>query len=72
MPTITLKDVAASANVSHATVSRVLNNHPSVNAELRARVQDSIRKLGYQPNRAARRLRAQSSSVIGLIISDIQ
>lgn len=72
MPTITLKDVAKSANVSQATVSRVLNNHPTVNAELRARVQESIRKLGYQPNHAARRLRAQSSNVIGLIISDIQ
>lgn len=72
MPTITLKDVAESARVSQATVSRVLNDNPTVNAELRTRVQETIRKLGYQPNHAARRLRAQSSNVIGLIISDIQ
>ncbi|MEZ4670254.1 MAG: LacI family DNA-binding transcriptional regulator [Anaerolineae bacterium] len=72
MPTITLKEVASTAGVSQATVSRVLNNHPTVNAELRERVQEAIRKLGYHPNQTARRLRAKTSNVIGLIISDIQ
>ena len=68
----TLKDVADHAQVSRATVSRVLNNHPSVAEDLRVRVLESIRLLGYQPNRAARRLRASSSDVLGLIISDIE
>lgn len=72
MATATIDDVAKYAQVSRATVSRVLNNNPTVDADMRARVMDAIQALGYQPNRAARRLRAQSSSVVGLIISDIQ
>ena len=72
MPTATLKDVAERAQVSRATVSRVLNNNPKVAEDLRVRVLDAIRQLGYQPNRAARRLRASSSDVLGLIISDIE
>jgi LacI family transcriptional regulator len=68
----TLKDVADHAQVSKATVSRVLNNNPNVAEELRVRVLESIRLLGYQPNRAARRLRASVSEVLGLIISDIE
>ncbi|MBI1281131.1 MAG: substrate-binding domain-containing protein [Anaerolineaceae bacterium] len=72
MATATLRDVAKFANVSEATVSRVLNNHASVNEVLRERVNHAIEILNYQPNRAARRLRSPSSSVIGLIISDIE
>ncbi|HEX2907612.1 MAG TPA: LacI family DNA-binding transcriptional regulator, partial [Phototrophicaceae bacterium] len=45
---------------------------PAVAADLRSRVLNAVQVLGYQPKRAARRLRAQSSNVIGLIISDIQ
>lgn len=72
MPTVTIRDVASHAGVSRATVSRVLNNNPAVDTALRERVVEAVRTLGYQPNRTARRLRAQTSSVIGLIISDIQ
>ncbi len=72
MTTPTLKDVADLAAVSEATVSRVLNNNPKVAEELRSRVLEAVRSLGYQPNRAARRLRASSSDVLGLIISDIE
>ncbi len=53
-------------------MSRVLNNNPKVDDQMRLCVLDAVRALGYQPNRAARRLRAQSSNVIGLVISDIQ
>jgi LacI family transcriptional regulator len=72
MGTPTLKDVANHAGVSRATVSRVLNNNPTVAEDLRLRVAAAIKDLGYQPNRAARRLRASSSDVLGLIISDIE
>lgn len=72
MVSVTINDVANYASVSRATVSRVLNNNPAVDAALRSRVLDAVEALGYQPNRAARRLRAQSSNVIGLMISDIQ
>jgi hypothetical protein len=72
MANVTFHDVAKYAGVSGATVSRVLNNNPRVDAELRSRVLEAIQVLGYQPNCAARRLRAQSSSVIGIVIPDIQ
>lgn len=69
---VSIRDVADRANVSRATVSRVINNNPTVNDEIRTRVLDAIHSLGYQPNRAARRLRKRSRDVIGVIISDIQ
>ena len=72
MPNVTIEDVAMRAQVSRATVSRVLNNNSRVDETLRARVLEAVQALGYQPNHVARRLRARSSTVIGLIISDIQ
>lgn len=72
MSTVTIQTVAEHAQVSRATVSRVLNHNPSVDPEIRDRVLEAARVLGYQPNRAARRLRTQSKDVIGVIISDIQ
>jgi LacI family transcriptional regulator len=72
--TVTIQEVAAYAGVSRATVSRALNGHPGVSPELRDRVLEAARVLGYQPNRFARRLRIGSnvSDVVGLIISDIE
>ncbi len=72
MKPITIQDVADRAQVSRATVSRVMNNHPNVASDIRSRVQEAMRDLGYNPNRAARRLRGNSNDVIGLIIPDIQ
>jgi DNA-binding LacI/PurR family transcriptional regulator len=72
MPRVNIKTVAQYAGVSEASVSRVLNNNPTVSEEVRARTLEAIEKLGYQPNRAARRLRANSSDVLGLIVSDIE
>ncbi len=72
MTAVTMKDVAEYAGVSKATVSRVVNDDPNVAADLRTQVLNAIKELGYQPNRAAQRLRAGSSDVIGLLVSDIQ
>jgi len=67
-----MKDVARQAGVSTATVSRVLNDQPNVKLEVRAKVLEAIEALKYRPSRVARRLRTNSTHVIGLIISDIQ
>jgi LacI family transcriptional regulator len=67
----TIYDVAARAQVSAATVSRVLNQHGAVAPELAERVHDAVRELGYRPNRVARNLRRRATTVWGLIISDI-
>lgn len=67
-----IKDVASLANVSSATVSRVLTQKTPVSDEVRSRVLKAVEELGYQPSRVARSLRVRSSQIIGLIISDIQ
>ena len=60
-------DVARLAGVSHQTVSRVINNHPSVKPATRERVQEAIRQLRYRPSQAARALVTKRSRTIGLI-----
>ncbi len=67
-----IRDVAARAGVSSATVSRVLADKPHVSDEVRGRVRAAAEALGYRPNRIARSLRVQRSRFIGLIVSDIQ
>lgn len=62
-----MNDVAKLAGVSHQTVSRVLNDHPSVRPETRARVIAAIADLGYRRNSAARALVTAKSGVIGVI-----
>ena len=64
-----LYDVARLAGVSHQTVSRVVNSHPSVREETRARVQEAIAQLGYRRNVAARTLVTRRSNIIGVITS---
>jgi DNA-binding LacI/PurR family transcriptional regulator len=69
---VRIQEVARRAKVSSATVSRVLSNKPHVREELKERVLRVVQDLGYEPNRVARSLRVQRSSVIGLIISDVR
>ncbi|HWU70736.1 MAG TPA: LacI family DNA-binding transcriptional regulator, partial [Pseudoxanthomonas sp.] len=63
----TIKDVAERANVSLKTVSRVINNEPSVLHGTRARVLRAIDELDYEPDAAARNLRSGTPFVIGLV-----
>jgi LacI family transcriptional regulator, fructose operon transcriptional repressor len=70
MPSI--KDVAKTAGVSTATVSRVLANHSRIKDETRQRVLEAVEQLNYRPNLIARSLRAQKSAKIGLVVSDIR
>jgi len=67
-----IKDVAHQAGVSTTTVSRVLSTPDAVRPALRQRVEAAIAALAYRPNLAARRLRQQRASLIGLIVSDIR
>lgn len=66
-----IKDVAAEAGVSVATVSRVLNDHPSVSPDARTRVLAAVANLGYRPNAVARSLRTDQTRTLGLVISDV-
>ena len=64
-------DVAKRCGVSIATVSRVLNESPNVNANTRARVMDAIREMGYTPNVFARGLGLNSMKMIGMMCTDV-
>ncbi|MBO4204581.1 substrate-binding domain-containing protein [Micromonospora echinofusca] len=65
-----MSDVARLAGVSHQTVSRVLNNHPSVRQETRERVLRAVHQLNYRPNALARGLAGRRSRVIGVVSFD--
>jgi LacI family transcriptional regulator len=66
---VTIKHVAADAEVSLQTVSRVINNEPNVRPTMKKRVQASIDKLGYVPSIAAQRMSGSRSYLI-LAIND--
>lgn len=65
---LTLEDIGRLAGVSRSTVSRVINNHPSVKPSVREHVADVIQRTGYTPNVAARSLVSGRSGVIGVVI----
>lgn len=67
----TIYDVAARAEVSIATVSRVVNGHRSIRPETRERVLRAIRDLGFVPNTAARGLSSGSKKIIGLVFARV-
>jgi LacI family transcriptional regulator len=68
---VTIKDVAAAAGVSTATVSRVLTGDTTISAARRADVLSTARRLQYRPSAAARRLRTKSSSLLGVVVQSV-
>ena len=67
---VSIRDVAAAASVSYQTVSRVINNHPSVKESTRAAVLAAISDLGFRPNRAARSLAGGRVNAVTVLTSD--
>jgi LacI family transcriptional regulator len=67
-----IRDVAQRAGLSAATVSRVINGHPTVSPELAERVRSVIAEMGYEPNRVARNLRRRVSGVWALVVGDVE
>ncbi|MFC5701262.1 LacI family DNA-binding transcriptional regulator [Cohnella faecalis] len=63
--------VAKEAGVSVATVSRVLNNHPSVSLKTRRKVEEVIEKLKYEPNMLGKSLRSSQSRLLLALIPNI-
>jgi LacI family transcriptional regulator len=68
---VSLRDVAKAAKVSVGTVSNVLNRPDVVAPETLARVQATIKELGFVPNGFARHLRSGQSRTLGLIVPDV-
>ena len=68
---VTIYDVAREANVSMATVSRVVNGNPNVKPATRKKVMEVIERLEYRPNAVARGLASKKTTTVGVIIPDI-
>ncbi|GAA3034566.1 DNA-binding LacI/PurR family transcriptional regulator [Microbacterium dextranolyticum] len=64
-----IRDVARAAGVSHQTVSRVLNDHPSIRPETRDRVRAAMADLSYSRNWAARALVTSRTRTIGILVA---
>lgn len=67
----TLDDVAKAAGMSRAQVSRALRGDPGVRAETRTRIDAIAAQMDYRPNLAARSLVSSRSSIVGLVIGDL-
>ena len=68
---IKIKEVAQLARVAPSSVSRVLNDHPDVSAEMKERVLRAAEQLGYQPNFLAQSLRTGATRTVGFVVRDI-
>jgi LacI family transcriptional regulator len=69
---VTIQDIARALNISHTTVSRALADNPKISAETRLRVRHAVEQLGYVPSASARMMRGARSSLIGLVLPDLQ
>lgn len=65
---VTIYDLAREAGVGIGTVSRCLNNHPSVSPHTRAKVLSVVKRLSYQPHAYAQRLASRRANTISAII----
>jgi len=68
----TIKDVAAKAEVSVATVSRVLNNLPGFSADTEKKVRAAMCELGYRYNAIARNLKIKQTNTIAVLIPKVE
>lgn len=68
---ITIRDVAADAGVSIATVSRAINDNGYVAADVKERILASCRRLGFRPSARARSMRGARSMTIGAVVSEL-
>ena len=68
---VTIKDIAKKAGVSHTTVSRALNRNPSIPEKTAAMIRDIAGELGYLPSAAARGLKTRHTQVLGVLVSRI-
>lgn len=69
---VRMRDVARAAQVSTMTVSRALKDPEKVSAEVRQRVAEAVRAVGYVPNKLAGSLSSRRSNVIGLVVPSIE
>jgi LacI family transcriptional regulator len=69
---VTIKDIARLVGVSSSTVARALNDHPNISDGTKVKVREAARQLGYVVHSAARLMRGEASTVIGLTVPDVE
>jgi len=69
--TVTIKDIAREAGVSHSTVSRALSGSPLITDETAERIRRVASDLGYLPSAAARTLKTNRSRALGVILRNV-
>jgi LacI family transcriptional regulator len=68
---VTIYDLAKELNISTATISRALNNHPTVSKKTKKKINELAKVLGYQQNNFASNLRKNKTNTIGVIIHEL-
>ena len=71
MPSVSIKDIARTAGVSHSTVSRTLSSSPLVKPETKARIQRLAGEMGYSPDARARSLVKGQTRTVGVVVTTI-
>jgi LacI family transcriptional regulator len=71
MAEATIRDVARRAEVSIASVSRVLNGAAKVSEPTRSRIEEAVRELGYVPHAGARSLSMARTNALGVVLPDL-
>jgi DNA-binding LacI/PurR family transcriptional regulator len=69
--TVSIKDIAKAAEVSHSTVSRALSDSPLISAETKERIQRLAQEMGYSPDAQARSLVLGKTQTIGVVVTTI-
>src|SRR5215218_7003675 len=67
----TIYDIAKKLNISPATVSRGLKDHPSISKKTKKKIFDMVDAMGYRSNHFARNLRQQQTNTIGVIFHEL-
>ena len=68
---VTIKDIAKVAGVSHTTVSRALSGNPVISQQTTQRIQKIARQMGYTPSAVAQSLLSQQTNTIGVVVTTI-
>jgi LacI family transcriptional regulator len=67
----TIYDIAQKLEISSATVSRALKDHPAINKNTKKKIQEAAKELGYRHNTFASNLRKQKTNTIGVIVHEL-
>ncbi len=68
----TQSDIARKLNVSRITVSKALRNHPDISADMKRKVRNAAKELGYIPNLIAQNLTSRRTFTLGVVIPDLE